>query len=95
MDKEPWALRLSEGITHKNPVRLNPDKAMAPVLNKLTGKNLLSIGRIFEYYYISINYLGNLGAWLSLPLILGLIVLGEIYLNRRVSEHNLSVTRKE
>jgi hypothetical protein len=44
---------------------------------------------------ISINYLGNLGAWLSLPLILGLIVLGEIYLNRRVSEHNLAVTRKE
>jgi hypothetical protein len=50
MDKEPWALRLSEGITHKNPVRLNPDKAMAPVLNKLTGKNLLSIGRIIQIY---------------------------------------------
>ncbi|NCS38296.1 MAG: glycosyltransferase family 4 protein [Microcystis aeruginosa BS13-10] len=44
---------------------------------------------------ISINYLRILGAWLSLPLILGLIVLGEIYLNRKVSEHNLSVTRKE
>lgn len=44
---------------------------------------------------ISINYLGNLGAWLSLPLILGLIVLGEIYLNKRVSEQNLAVTRKE
>jgi hypothetical protein len=44
---------------------------------------------------ISINSLGNLVAWLSLPLILGLIVLGEIYLNKRVSEHNLSVTRKE
>lgn len=44
---------------------------------------------------ISINYLGILVSWLSLPLILGLIVLGEIYLNKRVSEHNLSVTRKE
>jgi hypothetical protein len=44
---------------------------------------------------ISVNYLGILGAWLSLPLILGLIVLGEIYLNRRVSKHNLAVTRKE
>ncbi|MFM7354890.1 MAG: glycosyl transferase family 4, partial [Microcystis aeruginosa] len=37
----------------------------------------------------------NLGAWLSLPLIIGLIVLGEIYLNSRVSEQNLAVTRKE
>nr|WP_287713664.1 hypothetical protein [Microcystis sp. M114S2] len=44
---------------------------------------------------ISINSLGILGSWLSLPLILGLIFLGEIYLNRKVSEHNLSVTRKE
>ncbi|MFM7712096.1 MAG: glycosyl transferase family 4, partial [Microcystis sp.] len=44
---------------------------------------------------ISVNYLGNLGSWLSLPLILGLIVLGEIYLNSRVSKHNLAVTRKE
>jgi hypothetical protein len=50
MDKEPWALRLSEGITQKNPVRLNPDKAMAPVLKKLTGKNLLSIGGIIQIY---------------------------------------------
>jgi len=44
---------------------------------------------------ISVNYLGNLVAWLSLPLILGLIFFGEIYLNRKVSEHNLAVTRKE
>jgi hypothetical protein len=48
MDKGPWALRPLESITHKNPVRLNPDKAIAPVLKKLTGKNLLSIGGIIE-----------------------------------------------
>ncbi|GBF55654.1 hypothetical protein N0824_03539 [Microcystis sp. 0824] len=50
MDKGPWALMLSESITDKNPVRLNPDKAIAPVLNKLTGKNLLSIGGIIQIY---------------------------------------------
>jgi hypothetical protein len=50
MDKEPWALRPLESITHKNPVRLNPDKAIAPVLKKLTGKNLLSIGGIIQIY---------------------------------------------
>jgi hypothetical protein len=50
MDKEPWALRLSEGITHKKPVRLNPDKTMTLVLNKLTGKNLLSMGGIIQIY---------------------------------------------
>jgi hypothetical protein len=50
MDKGPWALRLWEGITQKNPVRLNPDKAMAPVLDKLTGKNLLSTGGIIQTY---------------------------------------------
>ena len=50
MDKGPWALSPSESITHKNPVRLNPDKAIAPVLDKLTGKNLLSIGGIIQIY---------------------------------------------
>jgi hypothetical protein len=48
MDKGPWALRLSESIIHKNPVRPNPDRAIAPVLNKLTGKNLLSVGGIIQ-----------------------------------------------
>ncbi|CCI38635.1 hypothetical protein MICAK_5240002 [Microcystis aeruginosa PCC 9701] len=56
---------------------------------------LVNLGGIFEYYYISINYLGILVSWLSLSLILGLIFVGEIYLNRKVSKHNLAVTRKE
>jgi hypothetical protein len=50
MDKGSQSLGLSEGITQKNPVRLNPDKAMAPVLDKLTGKNLLSNGGIIQTY---------------------------------------------
>jgi len=65
MDKEPWALRLSEGITHKKPVRLNPDKTMTLVLNKLTGKNLLSMGGIIQIYqFLGSDIIYFLGVYL-------------------------------
>jgi UDP-N-acetylmuramyl pentapeptide phosphotransferase/UDP-N-acetylglucosamine-1-phosphate transferase len=43
---------------------------------------------------ISINWLGTLGAWLSLPLIAAAIIGGEIYLMTRVSDNNLEVAKR-
>jgi UDP-N-acetylmuramyl pentapeptide phosphotransferase/UDP-N-acetylglucosamine-1-phosphate transferase len=43
---------------------------------------------------LSINWLGNLGAWLSLPLIIAAIIGGEIYLMNRVNDNNLGVAKR-
>jgi UDP-N-acetylmuramyl pentapeptide phosphotransferase/UDP-N-acetylglucosamine-1-phosphate transferase len=43
---------------------------------------------------LSINWLGTLGAWLSLPLIIAAIIGGEIYLMTRVSDNNLGVAKR-
>jgi hypothetical protein len=51
MDKGPWALRLWELITHRNPVRLNPDIVLG--LKRLAGKSFLKTRGIIQIYRVS------------------------------------------